>query len=93
MTEFEREEQAAALERVELRQYYADRREMLASPGWNVLMDELRNARAAYADLSGLTSTESLWFAKGRVDQIDYLLGLEASTDAAADLLTKEGRI
>jgi hypothetical protein len=72
----------------ELEKYYTDRFEMMLLRGWKDLLEDAEKMKNAYKDISPLTTVEELWYAKGRVDILDWLLTLKQTSEEAFKDLT-----
>ena len=71
----------------ELQTYYENRFDLMSKPGWKDLMDDIRVMQAAYGAIESVKTTEELWFKKGQLDILVWLLGLkQASEEAFEDL-------
>jgi hypothetical protein len=72
----------------ELEKYYTDRFEMMLHKGWKDLVEDVEKMKEAYKDISPLTTSEDLWYAKGRVDILDWLLTLKQTSEEAFEELS-----
>jgi len=64
-------------------EYFDNIRLLTTKPEFKVLCEELQRLRDGYNDLSSSNSLEELWFRKGQIHTIDYILNLEAFVDAS----------
>jgi hypothetical protein len=74
----------------ELEKYYTDRFDMMAHQGWKDLLEDIGVMKKAYTELGPLTTAEELWFAKGRLDIIDWLLTLKKTSEDAFEELSDD---
>jgi hypothetical protein len=72
----------------ELEKYYTDRFDMMLHTGWKDLMEDVEKMRKAYRDIGPLTDSNELWYAKGRVDILDWLLTLKKTSEDAFEELS-----
>jgi hypothetical protein len=73
-----------------LEQYYVDRFDMFQSQGWKDLMEDARGVRDSISDIKKINSAEALWHRKGELETLEWLLGLEAVSEAVYQQLTEE---
>lgn len=74
----------------ELRDYYENRFDMMGSQGWKDLIEDLEGMLAATNKLDGVDSADKLFFKKGEVSIIQWLLGLEDLSRKAFEELEHE---
>lgn len=60
----------------DLRKYYENRLEMMGSPAWKDLMDDVREMLKATDTLSG-TTVENLQFRQGELSMMRWVLSLK----------------
>ena len=65
----------------ELQKYYDDRFSMFVTPGWNDLLEDLKVMLEQYEDITKIGDEQTLWYRKGQVDILQYLLGLKSITE------------
>jgi hypothetical protein len=71
----------------ELQTYYENRFDLMSKPGWKDLMEDIKVMKEAYSSVESVKTTEELWFKKGQLDILVWLLGLkQASEEAFEDL-------
>jgi len=67
----------------ELEKYYTDRFEMMLQKGWKDLTEDIEKMKEAYDQVNRLSTVEELWFAKGQLDIINWLLTLKETSEEA----------
>ena len=71
----------------ELQAYYERRLSMMGDEAWNDLMEDVREMLAATNRLDGVDSEKTLWFKKGEISIMNWLLSLkEISEESYAQL-------
>lgn len=65
----------------ELQKYYDDRFSMFVTPGWKDLLEDLQTMLEQYEDITKIGDEQTLWYRKGQVDILQYLLSLKAITE------------
>jgi hypothetical protein len=71
----------------ELQKYYEDRFSMMATSGWNDLVDDIDEMVKALNNLSAVEDEKSLQFKKGELSILLWLKNLrEVSSDAYEEL-------
>jgi hypothetical protein len=71
----------------ELQKYYENRFGMMGSDGWNQFLEDLEAIKNTIT-IEGLSSAEQLWFAKGQLDIIGWVLSLKDASEKAYEDLT-----
>lgn len=61
----------------ELQRYYDERFNMMATQGWQDLMEDLQKLLDQYQNIDNCGDTVTLEFRKGQVDILKYLINLE----------------
>lgn len=75
----------------ELQKYYEDRFSMMATQGWKDLMEDLDKMLAATNNLNGVDDEKQLWFKKGELSILYWLMNLkDASTEVYESLQAEE---
>lgn len=74
----------------ELQAYYERRLSMMGDEAWNDLMDDVREMLAATNRLDGVDSEQSLWFKKGEVSIMNWLLSLKDISEESYNYLKEE---
>lgn len=71
----------------ELQRYYEDRFGMMGSRGWYQFLEDIEAIKDTIS-IEGLASAEQLWFAKGQLDIINWVLNLKTASEKAYEDLT-----
>ena len=61
----------------ELQRYYDERFNMMATQGWQDLMEDLQKLLEQYQNIDNCGDTVTLEYRKGQVDILKYLINLE----------------
>jgi len=67
----------------EIQKYYEDLFEMYSSDGWKALMKDLEDHAKQYNSIAHATDEKSLYFQKGRLDEVNFLLNHEETMKQA----------
>jgi hypothetical protein len=73
----------------ELQRYYEDAFSMMATQGWQDLMEDILRIKNSYDKLSSVTETHPLDFRRGQMDILEWLYGLKGLYESAYDELTQ----
>lgn len=76
----------------ELQDYYEERFSMCSSKGWKQLIEDIQSMKDSTDTLKGADTIESLFFKKGEVSIMDWILSLEDSSREVYDQLQEELR-
>lgn len=71
----------------ELQQYYDNRFGMLATEGWTQFIEDAQAIKDTIS-IDNLKTAEELWFAKGQLDILNWMLNLKTASEQAYDELT-----
>jgi len=71
----------------ELQQYYDNRFGMLATEGWAQFIEDAQAIKDTIS-IDNLKTAEELWFAKGQMDILNWVLNLKTASEQAYDELT-----
>jgi len=74
----------------DLDKYYEDRFDMMATPGWKDLMEDVDKIAIQYNNLFEVTSIEELNFKKGQIDILLWLFNLKDTSERAWEELNAE---
>jgi hypothetical protein len=77
----------------ELQRFYEEAFSMMATKGWRDLMEDIQKVKTNYNDLSTVTDTQDLYFRKGQLDILNWLLGLKGSYEKTYEDLQQAGDI
>jgi hypothetical protein len=78
------------LDKDELQKFYERRFDLFANIGWTELLEDFDNLKKGYEDLAKINTIEELWYTKGQVDMINYLLNLKTLSEQAYEELIDE---
>lgn len=73
----------------ELEVWYENQFDMLASAGWKELVEQLKELKSNYSDIEALNSEKDLWFRRGQLDILNWLLMWEESVNEQYKELTE----
>jgi hypothetical protein len=76
----------------ELDRYYTNRLSMMGDEAWNDLMTDVREMLDATNRLNGVDSEKTLWFKKGEISIMNWLLSQKEITEAAYEDLLNEDK-
>ena len=71
----------------ELEQYYEARFDMMAGKGWSDLIDDVQKMYDARNHVLGVQSEQDLFFKKGQLDVLQWLLTLKQSSEEVFEQL------
>lgn len=74
----------------ELQRYYENRADMMQSDAWRDLIADLQVMRDATDKLSIVKSSDDLWFRKGELSIIDWMLNLQDMSEKAYQQLKED---
>lgn len=74
----------------ELQDYYEERFSMCSSKGWKQLVEDVEKMKESVDTLKGAETIESLFFKKGELSIIQWILSLEDSSREVYDQLQEE---
>lgn len=77
----------------ELQRFYEEAFSMMATQGWRDFMEDIQKVKTNYNDLSTVTDTQELYFRKGQLDILNWLLGLKGSYEKTYEDLQAAGDI
>jgi hypothetical protein len=63
----------------ELQKFYDQAFSMMATEGWQDLMEDAKKIADSYDKLSSVTETHSLDFRRGQLDILNWMLGLRTA--------------
>ena len=73
-----------------LQRYYENRFDLFSHPGWFDLMEDAKNIFDTYNKVTSVTDSKNLFFKKGQLDILDWLLTLKEVSEKAYEDLTNE---
>lgn len=71
------------MEDKELQQFYERRFDLLAHDGWKDLIEDFEDLKTTVADITKCDDLADLWYKRGQLDMINYLINLDALTEQA----------
>lgn len=74
----------------ELQKFYDEAFTMMATQGWQDLMEDVKKIADSYDKLSSVTETHSLDFRRGQLDILNWLLGLRTAYSSTYEQLQQE---
>ena len=74
----------------ELQKFYESAFSMMATEGWQDLMEDAQKIADSYDKLSSVTETHSLDFRRGQLDILNWLLGLRSAYEETYEQLEQE---
>jgi hypothetical protein len=74
----------------DLQRFYDDAFSMMATQGWQDLMEDIGKVKNSYDKLSSVTETHSLDFRRGQIDILNWLYGLKGSYEQTYRELEEE---
>jgi len=74
----------------ELQDYYEDRFSMMASKGWQNLIEDIEVMLSSTDTIRGVDTEQQLWFRKGEVSIMTWLKNLRESSNEVYEQLQKE---
>jgi hypothetical protein len=77
----------------ELQKFYEEAFSMMATLGWKDFMEDIQKVKTNYNDLSTVADTQELYFRKGQLDILNWLLGLKSSYEKTYEDLQQAGDI
>ena len=66
-------------------QFLEDRLSMMETEGWRDLIQDLENLEDSASSINSMNSEQDLWFAKGQLHIINFLLSLNTATNLALE--------
>ena len=67
--------------------FLEDRLSMMETEGWRDLIQDLENLEDSASSINSMNSEQDLWFAKGQLHIINFLLSLNNVTNLALEEL------
>lgn len=74
----------------DLQKFYDDAFSMMATQGWQDLMEDILKVKNSYDKLSSVTETHNLDFRRGQMDILNWLYGLKGSYEQTYRELEEE---
>ncbi len=73
-----------------LQDYYENRFEMMSSTGWKDLIEDATEMLNEYGNINNLNNESDLFFRKGQVDILTWLVSLKDVSERAWEELNEE---
>jgi len=67
--------------------FLVDRLRMMETDGWLDLVQDIKNLEESTGNLDSINSEQDLWFTKGQLRLINFILSLENATNLALEEL------
>jgi len=67
----------------DLQKYYEDRFDMMSTNGWKELMEDADKMSITYNNLFEVSAIEDLYFRKGQIDILLWLMSLKDTSEQA----------
>lgn len=77
----------------ELDKYYTERFAMMSTTGWKQLVEDVEELKKNYELVSNVKSPDDLYFRKGQLDIIYWLLNLKEISEQSYEDLKREETI
>ncbi len=74
----------------DIQEYYEARFDMMASKGWKDLVEDTQKMLDAYNKIERLTGVEDLYYTKGQLDILNWVINLKQTSEEAYRELTDE---
>ena len=71
-------------------EFYERRFDLFALKGWTELIDDLDTLKQQLQDLSQIRTEQDLWYRKGQLEMVNYLIQLKTLTEQAYEELINE---
>ena len=71
-------------------EFYERRFDLFALKGWTDLIEDFEQLKKNLEDLAQISTEQDLWYRKGQVDMINYLIQLKTLTEQAYEELINE---
>ena len=66
-------------------QFLQDRLSMMETEGWHDLIEDFKILEDSASNINSMNSEQDLWFAKGQLHIINFLLSLNTATNLALE--------
>lgn len=77
----------------ELQDYYENRFSMMATPGWNDLLEDIEIMISSTDTIQGIDDEKTLQFRKGELSIMNWLKNLRDASSAVYDQLLDEDKL
>jgi hypothetical protein len=76
----------------ELQDYYENRFSMMATQGWQDLLEDLDMMLKSTDTVSGIDTEQQLWFRKGEISIMNWIKNLKESSTEVYEQLQEESK-
>lgn len=77
----------------ELEKYYEDRFTTMSTTGWKDLIEDITELKKSYENISTIKGVDELYFRKGQLDIINWMLNLKEVSEQAFEELKLEATV
>lgn len=74
----------------ELKEYYENRFTTMTTKGWLDFIQDTQEIFDSYNKLSNISSPDELWFKKGQLDILQWVLSLKTASEQTYEELSNE---
>lgn len=78
------------MEDKELQDFYEQRFDLFVQAGWKDLIEDFKELAATVGDITKCADEADLWYRRGQMDMINYLINLQSLTEAAYEELDED---
>jgi hypothetical protein len=71
-------------------EFYERRFDLFALEGWKDLVEDFTKLRDTLQDISHINTEQDLWYKRGQIEMINYLVQLKTLTEQAYEELINE---
>ncbi len=71
-------------------EFYERRFDLFALKGWTDLVEDFEQLKNNLVDIAQISTEQDLWYRKGQVEMINYLIQLKTLTEQAYEELINE---
>ncbi len=71
-------------------EFYERRFDLFALKGWTDLVEDFEQLKNNLVDIAQISTEQDLWYKKGQVEMINYLIQLKTLTEQAYEELINE---
>ena len=64
-------------------EFYERRFDLFAQEGWKDLVEDYEQLKTNLSDLAQISTEQDLWYRKGQIEMINYLIQLKTLTEQA----------
>jgi len=64
-------------------EFYERRFDLFAQEGWKDLVEDFEQLKKNLSDLAQISTEQDLWYRKGQIEMINYLIQLKTLTEQA----------